>query len=215
VSTSTSTWPITTGARVEKTFLELVPELWDGETRRLTLLFDPGRIKRGLRPRQDLGSALIAGDRYSLVIEASLEDAEGYPLAVTARESFKVHDADRISPDPARWVVQVPVVGSRDTLRVLLDEAVDHALLERMLSVVGPDGESVNGEALVDEGETRWSLVQDEDWEAGSFSVRADVRLEDRAGNRLDVLFDQEMGQENREAPTDPFVLLPFEVGES
>ena len=36
-------------------FLEIDEELWDREWKRLTLLFDPGRIKRGLIPHDEAG----------------------------------------------------------------------------------------------------------------------------------------------------------------
>ena len=41
-----------TGREVEAPFLELGEELWDGDFRRFTLLCDPGRVKRGLKPRE-------------------------------------------------------------------------------------------------------------------------------------------------------------------
>lgn len=201
------------GERVEQAFLELEPELWDVDARRLTLLFDPGRIKRGLKPRSDLGSALEAGRRYSLVVAKSIEDAKGHPLAIPAIKEFTVQDVDRVSPNTDQWTIQVPVAGSRDSLVVILDEPVDRALLYRMLSVVDGYGGYVGGEVFVGDGEQRWSFVPDELWKAGAFSLRADVRLEDRAGNRLDMLFDEEIGdrQEERVLP-EPFIFVPFVV---
>ena len=59
--TSTSTcWP-PMASRL-RGFLELGEELWDPAGRRLTLFFDPGRIKRGLKPRRP-GPVLEAGRR--------------------------------------------------------------------------------------------------------------------------------------------------------
>src|SRR4029077_16843257 len=46
------------GRRDDLPFLELAEELWDASGKRLTLLIDPGRIKRGLKPREDLGPVL-------------------------------------------------------------------------------------------------------------------------------------------------------------
>jgi hypothetical protein len=43
------------GRAVADPFLELNEELWSGDGRRFTLLFDPGRIKRGLKPREEVG----------------------------------------------------------------------------------------------------------------------------------------------------------------
>ena len=49
------------GKPVELPFLELDEELWDPEMTRLTIFIDPGRIKRGVRPLEEIGPALEAG----------------------------------------------------------------------------------------------------------------------------------------------------------
>ena len=72
---------------VELPFLELAEELWSPDMLRLTLLMDPGRIKREVKPIEDLGPALIAGHRYSLLIARTLRDAHGQPL----RQAFVKH----------------------------------------------------------------------------------------------------------------------------
>src|SRR5262245_52114025 len=57
------------GKAIEAPFLELGEELWDPEGVRFTLLIDPGRIKRGLKPREDVGPVLEEGKSYTLVID--------------------------------------------------------------------------------------------------------------------------------------------------
>ena len=47
--------------RVDAPFLELDEELWSPDGTRFTLVFDPGRIKRGLKPREEVGPVLEAG----------------------------------------------------------------------------------------------------------------------------------------------------------
>ena len=49
------------GVPVEYPFLELDQELWDRDQRRFTVLFDPGRIKRGLASLAEAGPALEEG----------------------------------------------------------------------------------------------------------------------------------------------------------
>lgn len=63
------------GQEVEGAFLELGEELWDRDQRRFTLLCDPGRVKRGLKPREELGPVLEEGKSYSLVIDRDWHDA--------------------------------------------------------------------------------------------------------------------------------------------
>ena len=69
------------GKLVELPFLELQQELWDPDYKRLTVLFDPGRIKRGLLPLQESGPAIEEGKEYTLVIDRTWIDAAGSPLA--------------------------------------------------------------------------------------------------------------------------------------
>ena len=71
-----------TGKPVDAPFLELDEELWSPDGTRFTLLFDPGRIKRGLRPREEVGPVLEAGKSYSLMIETRLARRDGQPARV-------------------------------------------------------------------------------------------------------------------------------------
>ena len=47
------------GKPVPLAFLELDQELWDAGNQRLTVLFDPGRIKRGLVPTNEIGPPIV------------------------------------------------------------------------------------------------------------------------------------------------------------
>jgi hypothetical protein len=64
-----------TGKEVELPFLELDEELWDPAMKRLTLFIDPGRIKRGVRPLEEVGPSLQEGKRFTLVIDREWKDA--------------------------------------------------------------------------------------------------------------------------------------------
>ena len=84
------------GNEVADPFLELGEELWDRDMRRFTLLFDPGRIKRGLKPREEVGPVLEEGKQYTLVVDRDWLDATGYPLAAKMRKTFRA-----LAPDEA------------------------------------------------------------------------------------------------------------------
>jgi hypothetical protein len=56
------------GQPVVAAFLDLTTELWDPAMRRLTVLLDPGRTKRGMGTNIELGAPLRQGDHYTLVI---------------------------------------------------------------------------------------------------------------------------------------------------
>ena len=77
------------GEEVDYPFVQLGQELWDRSGTRITFLLDPGRIKRGLRPREELGPILYAGKKYELIVDGTWPDARGRPLAATFRKPFR------------------------------------------------------------------------------------------------------------------------------
>lgn len=181
------------GRAVELPFLELDEELWDASGTRLTLLLDPGRIKRGLKPREDLGPALRNGGSYELVIDAAFVDADGRPLAGSYTKRFTVGAVDRVQPDPEHWLVEPSGAGTRGPLAVTFREPLDHALLQRALTVWNAAGEHVHGEIVLADRETRWLLIPKEPWAAGRYVLRVDTTLEDLAGNSVAQPFERRL----------------------
>ncbi|HXE58345.1 MAG TPA: hypothetical protein VNK43_10115, partial [Gemmatimonadales bacterium] len=68
------------GREVSGAFLVVDQELWDPARRRLTLLFDPGRVKRGIRPNLESGAPIRQGGTYTLRVDAAWRDGRGAPL---------------------------------------------------------------------------------------------------------------------------------------
>lgn len=199
------------GRPVELPFLELGEELWDPGATRLTLLFDPGRIKRGLKPREDSGPALEEGKSYTLVIDAEWPDAEGRPLGRGFRKPFRVVGPDEKQPDPKSWTLTPPRVGSREPLIVSLEESLDEAMLHRSLAVVGPDGQRLAGRIEVDRAETRWMFHPESAWRSGAHSLVVDVVLEDLAGNSIERPFEVDVIRPLEKAVSTRTVSLTFE----
>jgi hypothetical protein len=200
------------GKDVDLPFLELPQELWDENCMRLTLLLDPGRIKSGLKPREDLGPVLEAGKSYTLVVDRDWPDAEGEPLREAYRKTFTAGPADNVPPDPQTWQVQAPPVGTRQALAVTFPEPLDHSLLGWCLEVVDAGGKPIAGRAEVRPGETAWEFTPKEPWEAGAYRLAIDTRLEDRAGNRIGRPFEVDLFHPlQREIKTET-VALPFAV---
>ena len=202
------------GGEVELPFLELDEQLWDRRQTRITLLLDPGRIKRGLKPHEDVGAALMAGRSYTLVIDADWPDAEGNPLVSDHRKRFKVGEPDRTSPDPMSWHIEPPRGDSRDPLIVTFAEPLDQALLSRVLQVRDALDQEVAGKVMIDEGETRWQFVPEQDWRRGSFRLVVDTVLEDLAGNSIGRAFEVDLTRQVQQGAGGPRVDLPFTVGE-
>ena len=177
------------GKPVSDPFLELGEELWDRSGRRFTLLIDPGRIKRGLKPREDVGPVLEADKSYRLSIRADWKDAAGRPLQSAFVKAFRVGPPDMSQPTIDSWRVTAPAAGGRTQLRVDFPEPLDHAMLERVVSVVR-NGEPVDGEILIEQQESRWSFRPQRAWIAGDYDLKVEGTLEDLAGNSLAKPFE-------------------------
>ncbi len=181
------------GAPVDLTFVEVPGGLWDPDHRRLTLLFHPGRIKRGVGPHETMGPPLRQGMNYRLEVSAGLLDAQGFPMRESFTASYRVGAADRISPDPTAWRLTLPS-DARSPVSLDLPEPMDCALMLRLVGVQDEQGAFVRGEATLSSGETRWIFTPAEPWRPGPYAVVIDPALEDLAGNTPLRLFDAESG---------------------
>lgn len=203
-----------TGKKVDAPFLELGEELWDPIGARFTLFFDPGRIKRGLKPHDEVGQPLEAGKTYALVVDGDWLDADGAPLKGAFRKDFRVNDPDYDPPDPRSWSISPPAAGTNGPLVLAFSEPLDQALLVRLLRVRGPGGNFVEGEALVGPEEREWRFQPRDAWKAGRHEVLVETTLEDLAGNSVGRPFevDSSLGIGTRLDPRS--VPLLFEVRE-
>lgn len=173
------------GVPVAYPFLEVDKELWDRDQKRFTVLFDPGRIKRGLASLAEAGPALEEGHAYTLVVDRDWLDARGAPMAAAFRKEFRAAAAERIPPNPAKWQVTAPRPGSAEPLVIRFPKPLDYALLQHEIEVTG-----VSGKVSVDRDETEWRLTPDRPWHAGTYSIVIRTTLEDLAGNHINRPFD-------------------------
>jgi hypothetical protein len=201
------------GKPIDLPFLELGEELWDPEGKRFTLLFDPGRIKSGLKPREEAGPVLEAGKPYTLVIDRDWHDARGNPLRDSFRKTFRAGPADKASPDPRAWKIHAPKSGTRDPLALILPEPLDHAMLRRTITVTGPSGRTVPGEVAIDSHETRWLFTPERRWEPGAYSLIADTSLEDLAGNGIGRPFEVDVFRKVERRENLETITLRFRIG--
>lgn len=199
------------GIEVQLPFLR--EELWDGEFRRLTVLFDPGRIKRGLVLHEKLGLALHNGRHYTLVIDQSWPDARGVPLKGRFTKEFSVGPEDRTALDPKDWRVTAPAAGTSAALTVDFPEALDHALATRVLAVKDAQGRLVEGAIAVTREETRWSFTPTAAWRDGTYEIVVPGILEDLAGNKVYTPFDVELTVMPDAPGPSKVYAVPFRVG--
>jgi hypothetical protein len=169
-------------------FVEIDQELWDPQGRRLTVLFDPARIKRGLVDHINEGPPLKPGGRVTLEIDAYWRDAAGALLAEPFRKTVTVGPPLRAPIDAAAWRIAAPE-GPESPLAVDFAQPLDAALALRALSV-WRGGTPAAGDARLEAGETRWVFTPERPWMPGRHALRADAVLEDIAGNRIGRPFD-------------------------
>ena len=179
------------GDEVDDSFLQNRYNLWSPDRRRLTVILNPGRVKTGLRSNDRLGRALQSEKRYAFVVSGQLTDAEGCPLGADFYSEFEVVDADLDSPSPQNWIMTRPLEDTRDPLELDLLSPHDHLSLAYRLRVKSSDGQTVPGKVLLDGNERLWRFVPKQVWEDREYKVVIGEELEDLAGNRPGVLFDQ------------------------
>lgn len=200
------------GKRVDHPFLELQEELWNPRGTRVTLLFEPGRIKTGLKPREEAGPILEAGKQYTLVIDRDWPDAQGQPLREPFRKTFRTGSADNTSPNPKNWTLKAPAAETRNPLVVTFPEPLDRAMLERVFAVADIGDVPVLGRIDVQDHERRWCFTPDDPWSAGRYLLYVDKSLEDRVGNSIARPFEVDVFQKIERRETTETVELPFRV---
>ena len=170
---------------------ELLPgqELWDPAFRRLTMTFDPGRIKRGLTSNTTIGPPITEGKHYRLVIDREWPDANGVRMTEGFTKTFTGGPSDRIPPDPAQWRVTAPAKGTSSPLAVIFPTPMNYSLLLRMIQVVRGET-TIAGHISLDRHETEWRFAPDSPWQAGDYHLVIDTGLEDIAGNHIGAAFD-------------------------
>jgi hypothetical protein len=177
---------------VKQAFLPLEADFWNRERTRYTLFLDPGRVKQGIKPNEDLGRPLHAGRRYSIVIDSAWTDAEGRPLTKSFRREFVVTHADERPLSIDSWILRPPAVNTLAPVMVKFNKPVDHGLLMRALGVER-DGKALYGDAEIGAGELTWTFTPKEPWKSVEYRIVVLMILEDPQGNQIDKSFEVDM----------------------
>jgi hypothetical protein len=166
-------------------------ELWDRSMMHLTILLDPGRLKRRLGPNRALGPPLKTGQRHTLVIGSGMVDLSGRTLPESFHKPFHVTEAVREPIKVEQWKIRPPTTQSRQSLELVFPKPLDWALLGHTITIAAEGGQPIDGRISIDRGETRWRFIPKSPWTAGSYYVRVASDLEDVCGNNLLGAFDR------------------------
>ena len=195
------------GKVVDLPFLEIDEELWNPDMTRLTLFLDPGRIKRGVQPLEELGPALEAGKSYTLRISSSWLDAAGTRLKENFEKKFRVVEPDRDPPDLSRWEFAPPKAGTKDALKITFPDPMDHALALRMIGV-----DKTEGTARLEQNERTWIFIPEQPWKAGRYRLLVQTTIEDLAGNNVGKPFEVDLFSDVQKRLTREVAERGFEV---
>lgn len=194
------------GDTLQGTFLDLKPELWNNDHTMLTVWLDPGRIKRGLHPNEQLGQPLMRGNRYTLTVSSDWKDVQGVSLGRNVVKEFMVARRDSLSPIPSRWSIDVPGPNTTDNLCVRFHEPMDYGLLRATLhvrsmkdnSLSSPGGDKlIPGSWLTSDEESVVCFKPESAWKSGVYMLEIETRLEDLAGNNITRPFERDIAPDN------------------
>ena len=180
------------GKEVQHAFLPLDADFWNPDHTRYTLFLDPGRVKRGILPNEQMGRPLKAGRAYMLVIDSAWRDANGLPLAKPFRYQFRAGAAVEQGINLTSWRVSPPRAGTRDTLAIAFPRSLDHGLLQRAIGVER-NGQPIQGDISIGAAEKQWGFTPRESWRSGDYRLIVLSILEDVAGNRVGRPFEVDM----------------------
>jgi hypothetical protein len=197
------------GRPIEGVFLPSETELWDRDHRRLTILLDPGRIKRGLVPHEQAGYPLVEGVPIVVSVEPSFRDARSLPLVAGAERRYRVGPLLRRRVDPRAWHLDSPGAGTAAPLGATFERPLDQALLEDCLWVHDASGAPLEGRAETAAGQRSWRFVPAAPWREGRYELIVEPRIEDLAGNSLVRVFDRDLTR----AEDEPLAPRPVAIG--
>ncbi len=193
-------------------FLETTEELWNPEKTRVTIFFDPGRIKRGVQPNLQLGLPLVEGNTYKLVIDKEWLDVNDVKLTKGFEKTFEVISVDRESPNSKDWKIDFPKTRYRSPVKIDFNETMDFGLLHSAIVIVDETNKYVEGKIKLSESESKWMFTPKKKWIKGNYKIIINAWLEDVSGNNLNRKFDVNLNDKNDTPKNIKEVLIPFKI---
>lgn len=180
------------GEQVAEPFVEVGEGLWSPDRTRLTLLFHPGRIKRGVGPHMTMGPVFKTGNHYKLEISDSWPDANRNPLEAPYQKSIYAIPEARIKVQPQFWKLNILSPGSNDALTINFGKIMDSALALRLISVLDQNDQKMEGTFTLGVNQSSLSFKPIYYWITGVYTIRVDAKIEDISGNSTLWVFDTE-----------------------
>ncbi len=184
----------TTEEKEESIFLALETELWNRQHDRLTLWLDPGRIKTDLIPNRERGLPIKKGNAYTITVDKKWKTATGKELTETYQKQWRVTAPDTLKPDVEKWKVDAPSSNSVTAMSIHFNEPLDHVLAQESIGINGSNGKPMPGAWDLNKWGTTLHFTPLSSWKKGKYEIVVNSKLEDLAGNNLNRLFDENLG---------------------
>jgi hypothetical protein len=179
---------LASGQLVDAALLDVERPLFDADNRRLTVVFNPGRTKRGVGSNLEGGPPLAPGGTYALRVVGGLEDAQGDALPGDVMHVFRTVAPTREPLDLGTWQVDTPAPGSADPLEIHFDRWLDPYQAQDRIVLLDDAGARVA--VTADSTGHRLTLRPAAPWTSGCYELVASPELEDVSGNRPTRAFD-------------------------
>ena len=192
------------GDDIPGALLPLDTDLWNGDRTRFTVLFDPGRVKRGILPNRDDGPAAAAGrdvhDRSSAATgptRTGSRSTRDVPQGLSRRSGRRA-GARRRRPGESRRRRPARAM----PLRVTFPAPLDRGLLQRALTIVARRRTRSPATSRVEPGETAWRSCRASPGAPAIYVISVLPALEDPSGNRIGQAFETlDAGRRHAVAP--------------
>lgn len=181
------------GVEVKRAIFNNVYELWNESQTQLTIIFDPSRVKTGLKINKNMGRALEAGESYKIVV-SNLEDIYGQRLKNSYTKHFYVTEEDTQSPNHEKWSLKSPKANTTESLNIDFKESIDIMSLQNRLFVFTSNDDRIDGKIKFNNNEKSWKFIPNQKWKKGDYTLKINSRLSDPSGNNLNGLFDHKIG---------------------
>lgn len=181
------------GRELVQPFLQLDQELWDKEGKRLTILFDPGRVKQGLKPREEDGAILENGHHYTIEISAGWPDARGIVTENKFEQKFKVGPADLKPIEPRKWKIIAPKPTEDSLLTIEFDSPIDTGMALRLIQILESGECPLDGQMEISDDGMSLKFNPRVKWSPGLHFIEVNPALEDPSGNQVGRPFERDI----------------------
>lgn len=191
------------GNQIEKAFLVVDQEFWDEKMTMVTILLDPGRLKRGLRGHLEMKAPLQSEQRFFLVVDKGWQNIDGTTMERDFVKSFYCTDADRKSPTESTLRLVTPK-SPNDPLAFIFGESMDAVTSASHVRIIDSQNNQIEGTTELLPQEKGFIFKPKKNWSHETYTVLINPLIEDLAGNNFNRVFDRDLkiDGENRNLKT-------------